>query len=78
MVVLKNIKRENNLIHADFFPEGDTKGYLVLDIEQKRIIDYTPAEGYGDCRAALFYAQRRILRMVENHSLKEEAIEYWY
>lgn len=42
MVTLINIKKNNNLVVVDYYPEGNTEdvGHIEYNIDNKKVLDY--------------------------------------
>ena len=77
MVRLKNIQRRDNLIEADFYPEGSKiAGHIVVDITTEEDISCKEVFGYGP--SYKFFAKRRLIKMVKNNEIKSEDIIMWY
>lgn len=77
MITLKRIKRENNIIEADYYPEDSKEcGYFKLNTDNGNILEFKSAEGYGKVTAS--HAKRELLRIAKLESLPEEKTIMWY
>lgn len=78
MVVLRNIKRNDNLIEADYFPENDNaKGHISVDTVKNEIIDLIKAKGYEHSSAPL-HAKNELLKLSAVEKLPQERTVMWY
>ena len=79
MVVLKQIKRDKNVISAMYYPENQEQGgFLSVDIETGDEIESTPAPGYGTCDAARYYGRMKLLNLAKKKDLPKETYQMWY
>lgn len=78
MVILRNIKRNENLIEADYFPDGGNLfGHLVVDTISGKLVSYTDIPGIS-YRGALHHGKRRLLKIKDLNPLPVEEKEMWY
>ena len=78
MLTLRNIKRTNNIIEADFYPENENVyGHVVVDLDTEDIISYTQAKGYehSTCPTHALY---ELLRMKDLKEFPEKRVVLWY
>ena len=78
MLTLRNIKRTNNIIEADFYPEGEKVfGHVVVDLNTEKIITFTNPEGYKYSTCPL-HAKYELLRMKDLKEFPEKRVVLWY
>lgn len=83
MLKLKNIKKSDLKIEADYFPEGKySPGHIVIDVKTKAIIfaEKSP-EDYCDGVDVSFYfpqAVRALKDLLTNEKIPQEFICMWY
>ena len=86
MVVLRNLKRKDNIVEYDYFTEdaGD-RGHVVYDIDKKEVISKKLAKRdtvYDGYTRYFFYSVLCLERAIEtkdyvNGGFKEEYIAMW-
>ena len=83
MIRLKNIKLENNIISADFYPEMETGGGIIsVDARTGEVVNFEPAPRDFDSPSP--HAVNRlmeIVRLQEEGKIKvipNESIVLWY
>lgn len=78
MVLLKNIRRGEDYIEADYYVEEDPGcGHIRVRLSDgKRIqLIYAPGNEYSTAPA---HAHKRLLELAEMDPLPEESTVYWY
>lgn len=74
MVLLKNIRRENNNISADYYPEGNSpKGFMKLQIATGSILEHDNASGF-----AAAHVRTELQRLAKAKSIPSEKTVMWY
>ena len=79
MVRLKNIKRTDKTIEADYYPETtDEKGFILMDCETQEIIDCQTTS--YDCAfdTYLIHAQMELIRLATAEKVPTERTVLWY
>ena len=78
MITLRNIKRTNNIIEADYYPENENVfGHVAIDLNTKEIISNVDAEGYENTTCAT-HAKYELLRMKDLKEFPEKRVVLWY
>ena len=82
MVTLKNIKKGNKIISADYYPEDSTEpGYIVVDLETEEIIlNRSPKEHekYYSYSWYTRYARYGLLEVAKSGKIPEKKVVMWY
>lgn len=87
MVVLKNLKKVNNMIEFDYFPEGESDyGHAVYDVDKKEVISKQLAKEdteFEGIETYLSFAILRLERILEkqdyiNGEFKDRYVAFWY
>ena len=79
MLRLKNIKKNNNLITADFSCEGsENLGHISVDIEKQDVEEYSMPEDFADNLIYMAHARDSLLRMVKDNEICSERLVMWY
>lgn len=79
MITLKNIKRNNGVISATYYPESNTDGgYISVDVKTGDIIDFVPAKGYGSGASARHYGRKKLIQLATVDELPSERTVMWY
>lgn len=81
MVRLRNIKRDEKIIEADYFPEGkEDFGHVAVDIKTKEIISVTMAKEDLECYYDTYFgfAARRLRELIDAEELPETCLVMWY
>lgn len=74
MVVLKKIKKTDDTISADYYPEGKTpKGFMRIKIDDGVVIEHDNASMF-----AAPHVQRELLRLAKRDNLPTEKTVLWY
>ena len=77
MLRLKNIRIENNVAEADFYPEDcPTCGHIVVDLVSGKVVSYSEVMDYG--ASYLAHARQNLLRLAAEKSLQTECLVMWY
>ena len=83
MLKLKNIKRSDSQIEADYFPEGKFEpGHIVLDIKTEKVIsaNKSPKDYYDGIDASFYFPHAvALLREASKRDfIPEELMSMWY
>jgi hypothetical protein len=74
MVILKNIKKTNDNISADYFPEGkEPKGFMKMDLTNEEIIEHDNTSSFA--ASHVWKELRRLAKL--DHPPKEKTV-LWY
>lgn len=72
MVILKNIKKTNNMISADYYPEGkEPKGFMR--IEDEKVIEHENASSF-----AAPHVRNELKRLARMDNPPVEKTVLWY
>ena len=78
MLVLRNIKREGNIISADYYPEGEPEfGHIEIDSVSGEIVLLRRAKGYEYSTDGT-HARKELMRLANLEELPEERTVLWY
>ncbi len=78
MLKLKNIKKDNDIISCDVFPEGDNqKGILKYDLLNKSIIELKMPNDYNYLAPYIVYATRYFDK-TDLEKIPKEKTFMWY
>lgn len=67
MIALKNIKRNNNVIRCEFYPEDSVQpGRLIVDLNDHKVISTSYPQGYEWCHYHVSKAVRYLLNSAED------------
>ena len=78
MVVLRAIKRSQNKIEADYYPENrEACGHIAIRFPDGERLEHTPAP---DCWYQWYvpHAEEELLRLAEREKLPQEKFVLWY
>lgn len=79
MVKLKNIKKNNNTIGCDIYPEdSDRSGHVLVDIDAGDIKEYTLPNGYEWCINHVYHAASTLIDISHQSEVPNEKIVMWY
>lgn len=79
MLKLKNIKRTNDVISAEYDPEDSGElGSVSVDIKSKEITDYRLSKLDEDFPIYLNHAADALVEMASKKELPEERLVMWY
>lgn len=75
MVILKNISRNNNIISADYYSEGDLseKSFMSLNLDTEEVI-----ENVGTSFMAPAHVMEWLIGHKDLNPFPEEKILLWY
>ena len=77
MLRLKNIRINNAIAEADYYPEtSDVSGHSVVNLSTGEVASLEPVEGYSDMHPA--HAMKELLRMAKNKDTETEKTVRWY
>ncbi len=77
MLRLVNIKNENGVIRADFFPEQENKSrHIVVNADNGEILEVENGEGYNYMYPA--HAAQTLYEMAQNNDNRTERIVMWF
>lgn len=72
MVILKNIKKTNNMISADYYPEGkEPKGFMR--IEDGKVVEHENASSF-----AAPHVRNELKRLAKRENPPTEKTVLWY
>ena len=78
MLVLREIKKENENISARYYPEnGSESGYICISLNGGGTIKHTPAKGY-EYSTCFSHAKKELLRLSSKKVLPTEKTIIWY
>ncbi len=78
MVVLRAIKRNQNKIEADYYPENrNAYGHISIDLSNGKRLEHIPAP---DCFHEMYgsHAETELLRLAKLEKLPQEKFVLWY
>lgn len=83
MIVLKNIRKENNYLLLDYYPElckPDGYGFIKFDIDKLEVSDYRLSDRDKKYSLHGYYKKtvRAIKRLLEQEELPESYVIKWY
>lgn len=74
MVILKNIKKTENSISADYYPEGKKpKGFMKIQIDGYKVIEHEKASAF-----AAAHVRNELKRLAETNNPPKEKTILWY
>ena len=74
MVILKNIRKTNNTISAEYYPEGkEPKGFMKISLLSKEIEEHTQS-GF----MAPAHVFRELIRLAKADNIPKEKTLLWY
>ena len=72
MVILKNIRKNNDTISADYYPEGkEPKGFMML--RGNEAVEHNNASSF-----AASHVKRELQRLAKTSNLPKEKTVLWY
>lgn len=76
MLRLKNVKINNEVAEADFYPE-DSKicGHIVVSLSSEELISSEEVDGYGLSYSG--HARQRLIRMAKEGDTRSECLVMW-
>ena len=79
MIILKNIKIDNNTVICDIFPEDcKNNGHIEINIPEQKISNYSLPTGYEWCKNHIEHAKSYILKTLkENKTFPLEKTLIW-
>ncbi len=79
MLTLKNIKKDNKIISADYEPENSGLiGNIKLDITSGKVIDCTSTELDEPLPMYLHHAVNGLIKLAHKENLPNEKLIMWY
>lgn len=80
MILLKNIKRKDNVITMDAFIEDCAEALpLIYDVQKQDFQPYVPPKGYEWCRGHVAHAKWNLQKILKNNEeLPEMRHIMWY
>lgn len=81
MVILKNVKRTDNIIECDYFPENGTSfGHIALNINKKDFIESKCIMASEDENTRFYYnhAASKLMKISKTDDFKSEYMVAWY
>ena len=77
MLRLKNIKIENGIAEADFYPENSkVAGHIVVDILNETMVSCKTVPGFGESYEG--HAKLHLIKMAKENVAVSERIVMWY
>lgn len=74
MVILKNIKKTNDTISAEYFPEGkEPKGFMEMNLVNEKIIKHNNASSF-----AAAHVKQELKRLAKMEKPPKEKTLLWY
>lgn len=79
MVKLKNIKKSNNTIECDIYPEDSAfPGHIIVSIKTEEILSCKLPQGYEWCLNHASHARWKLMEMLNNNEeITEEILVMW-
>ena len=78
MITLKNLKRIDNIITADVYPESyDRPGHIAVDVVKEEIVEFRDAPG-NPYLSGESHAARAIIKLKNLETLPEKHVVIWY
>ena len=79
MIKLRNIKKNNNVLECDIFPEDcKDKGHLIIEINSEKVVTCELPEGYEWCTNHIAHAKYKLLEMAKDGFIPKEKLIMWY
>lgn len=79
MLKLKNIRRENNIISAEYEPEASGElGAVSLNVENGEVVESKTTSHDGHFAMYLNHAATALKKMADKDTLPEEKLVMWY
>lgn len=77
MLLLKNIRINNNVAEADYYPEGENRcAHIVVDTDKWEILQDNPIPGYGMMYSG--HALGTLVKMTMEKSKDTERVVKWF
>lgn len=74
MVILKNIKKKNNTIVADYYPEGkEPKGFMAINMNDGSVVEHNNVSSF-----AASHVRHELIRLAKKDNLPAEKAVFWY
>ncbi len=79
MVTLKNIRRNNDIIECDFYPEDSTlPGHMIVNLDSGDITSVSLPEGYENTFSYTVHAHNGLVELSKKEKLPEQWLVMWY
>jgi len=79
MIKLKNIKRTENIISCDYYPEGSNlRGYVSVNVENGGYVSLCYSEYEHGKKTYAGKTRNKLLELAEKKDLPEEYVSMWY
>ncbi len=79
MLRLKNIKKNNETIQADYYPEDSAEcGFVKINSCTREIIESKLTSYDGVIKAYMSHAATALDRLIDSKSLPKEQVVMWY
>lgn len=82
MVTLTNVTKKDNIVYAEYFPEGNEKdiGKIVYNIEKKEVIEkkYCELDEKSYLKSYFKKSIKALKECVENNDFPKEKVLMWY
>ena len=77
MLQLKNIRIENGMAEADFYPEDSkTAGHIVVDLKNEMVVFCESVPGFGESYVG--HAKLHLIKMAKQKITATERLVMWY
>lgn len=79
MLKLKNIKKNNGVISAEYDPENSGElGNISVDVEQERVVDFNVSKLDDTFPIYANHAVDALIKMKDDKELPKEKLVMWY
>ena len=79
MIRLINIRKSNNVIECDFYPEDSLEvGSVKVDVITEQVVSFTLPLGYEYCRQHVNHAKINLIGMKDQSEFQESILVKWY
>lgn len=82
MLNLENVKRKDNIITAEYYPEGNKadKGFIEYDITKNKVSNYVYSERDKETEMHSYFkkAVNAIEDMIEENNIQNSKLIMWY
>ena len=78
MVILREIRKNKNLIEADYYPEDDSnKGHISIDISTGEIVENKGVMGYENSTVS-YHVKKALVRLASLDKIPKQKTVMWY
>lgn len=80
MIKIINVKRNNNIIEANYIPEGTSEsGYIKMDLTTNEILESEDTSSdIPGIQTMLLQAAKALPRIADDNPFKDEYVHMWY